>query len=306
MDDNWYGSSRLPKEIEEVFFKSKENPSTIANNLVSYAEKINTTLDPEMEEVIKKHPDSVVRYMRVVRNSGKAIGLDLIDSLKGNSSCLAQAAYHFGRLPRELEKDITNPDAFVNYAQALGTRIVEQEPIVFFDENKDQYKIANCVAKYAAVVGPLPVEFNRLLKANNESILEYATVLYRHNKTLDKELEDNLAGDNNNLYRYAQHHLRKRLPVHLEKTLTNPQVIYNYARQIVRGRLPEELENHLASDLSAAASYAFDVIRGYSSVRLPDVVHSAMVLTSSANLHDYNIKRYIKECENDTTIPGSW
>ena len=40
VNENWYGSNRLPANIEEVFFKSKEETSTIAYNIVCYAEKL--------------------------------------------------------------------------------------------------------------------------------------------------------------------------------------------------------------------------------------------------------------------------
>jgi hypothetical protein len=315
MEDNHYANKRLSKEIEQVFFKSKENADTIAQNLVTYAEKV--YLDPidiEMEHLIELDPNAVVRYIKHLKSVNRNIRPELLNCLKGNSNCLAAASVTVGRLPSELEVDITHPSDFITYISNLKYKvpnlrsesgILEQEQKVFFSNKLSPEKTAEWVAKYANHVGVLPQEFKELLKADNDSILQYQSFLAAKNLPLDDDLRDCLAGDDKNLFKYAQN-TRKRLPQHLEETLKNPQVLLSYARNIVQGRLPEELENHFASDLQAASNYAFEIIRGYASVRLPDVVHSAMILTNSANPNDYNIKRYVKECERDTTVPGSW
>lgn len=312
MSNNSNHGNRLPKDVEEVFFKSKESADTIASNLVNYAnETYNEPLSVELENLILKSPKAVVNYLTHLKYRHLPIRDVFIQSLKGHPHCLAQAAASVGRLPRELESEIVNADHFLTYVGSLrnngkSQRIIEQEPAVFFSGNNSPAKVAEAVANYAGFIGVLPPELKELLKANNNAIMSYANFLKNQNMSLDSDLVDCLAGDDENLFKYAQNYLRKRLPEHLEKTFTDPSIIVNYARNIVRGRLPEELENHLASDYRAAASYAFDVIRGFACVRLPDVVHSAMVMKSFETPNEPAIKRYIQECEKDTTISGSF
>lgn len=319
LQNNVHNHRRLPASIEEVFFKSKEPVETIAYNLVTYAGQVHLErLSKELECLILRNNSATVRYISWLKNQRLAIGDDFVLNLKGDENSLSAISGDVGRLPRDLEKDIVSPACFIQYVSGVKNynfrngikevRIEEQEKEVFFSNKKyTPEKMAEFVAKYANVVGPLPTELKELLKANSKAILEYAQTLKSKNMTLDDDLRDCLAGDSESLLRYAQYHLGgRRLPQHLEKTMTHPQSLYNYAKSIVQGRLPEELENHLASDTSVASAYAFDVVRGFASVKLPEVVHSAIVMRSFENPNDFHIKRYIKECEKDTSVPGSW
>lgn len=313
IEEEYYGYTRLPKNIEEVFFKSKEDPQTIANNLIRYAQKTSQdNLDSDLEGVIKKCPSAVVQYIYHLKCHSKPISKDLLPCLKGHGEQIAHVAQSFGRL-KDYEDDIQHPEHFVIYIQNIRihegktNRIPEMESRIFDPNKFPAEKVAECLVRYATFIGgPLPEELKVLLKGHGNQILEYATVLGSWAKPLDEDLLDSLAGDSNNLFRYAKNHLRKRLPNHLEKTMTEPQILLNYAKSIVKGRLPEELENHFAKDVRLASQYAFEVIRGFACVRLPDVVHTAMIMNSAANPNDYYIKQYVTECERDTTTSGSW
>lgn len=314
LEDEYYGHTRLPKNIEEVFFKSKEDASTIANNLVIYAQKVHgSSLDADLENVIKKCPNAVVNYVKYLNRYSKPISDDLIPTLRGHGSHIADVAQSFGRLPKEYEDDIEHPEHFVVYISNIRihegktNRIPEMESRIFDPNKFPACKVAECLVRYATFIGsPLPEELKVLLKGHGSQILEYATLMHNWGKVLDDDLRDSLAGDDNNLFRYAKNNLRKRLPVHLEQTMSDPQVLLSYAKSIVKGRLPEELENNFAKDVRLASQYAFEVIRGFACVRLPDVVHTAMIMNSAANPNDYYIKQYVTECERDTTTSGSW
>lgn len=312
MAENCYGKTRLPKECEAVFFKTNETECTVAQNLVHYAdETYQDNLDVELENLILKDASSTVNYIHHLTRHNKSVRPEIIYSLKGNGKCLSQISRNVGRLPLDLEACITDPADFLTYVAGLRNRgekhrIVEMENRIFLADT-DNPCMASFVAKYAQYIGELPQEFKDVLKKDGEAIMEYQNYLSRnYNKLIDDELRDCLAGNDRNLLKFASNYLHKRLPEHLEKTLTDPGVIYNYARSIVRNRLPEELENHLAKDYGVAVQYAFEVIRAYACVRLPEVVHSAMVMKSFELPHDSTIKRYINECEKDTTVPGSW
>lgn len=313
IEEEYYGQTRLPKNIEEVFFKSKEDQQTIANNLIRYAQRVSQdNLDSGLEGVIKKCPSAVVQYIHHLTSHSKPISSDLIPVLKGHGEQIAQVAQSVGRL-KEYEDDIQHPEHFVNYINNIRVfegktnRIPEMEKRIFDPNKFPAVKIAECLVRYATFIGqPLPEELKVLLKGHGNQILEYATLLQNWGKPLDEDLRDSLAGDDSNLYRYAKNNLRKRLPNHLEKTMSDPQTLLNYAKHIVKGRLPEELENHFAKEIRLASQYAFEVIRGFACVRLPDVVHTAMIMNSAAYPNDYHIKQYVNECERDTTVSGSW
>jgi hypothetical protein len=318
MEENYYGHDRLPKNIEEVFFKSKEGSDTIAMNLVSYARKSSSDdLDVEQEEVIKKSHHAVVQYVHHLASMGRTVNDDILNSLKGQPNCLAKISISVGRLASELEAEIKHPEYFVEYVGGIRSkdssftksnkyRIIELEQEVFLSGRFHPKEIAEYAVQYANVVGELPAELENLLKGHGPQVLKYANILSHIDKKISDDLLDSIAGDSNSLFEYANSYLRKRLPVHLERTMSDPKTLLNYARRIVRGRLPEELENHFANDYRFASEYAFEVIRGFACVRLPEVVHSAMVMKSFEIPNDSYIKRYISECEKDTTISGSW
>jgi len=308
--ENNYSKMRLPKENEAVFFKSNEDESTIAHNLVNYAEETyKDDLDHDLENVISKNAGATVRYIQHLSRYGKNIRPEIIYFLKGDGAFLCQISREVGRLPLDLEADIKSPNDFLTYFSGLchrgeKTRLIDMENRIFI--NNDSVAVPSCVAKYANLINELPQELKDILKKDNAAIMEYQAFISRKNKFIDNDLMDCLAGDDENLFKLASNYLSKRLPEHLEKTMSNPKSLFDYARLVVRNRLPEELENHLVKDHKIAVDYAFNIIRAYASVRLPEVVHSAIVMKSFEVPNDSTIKRYINECDRDTSVPGSW
>lgn len=318
LEENGFNGKRLPANYEEVFTKTKEEPETVAHNLVKYAQcAAESILDPWQEELIMKSPSATAGYIHFLANYRKVINPLLILSLKDDEDKLAIISSSVGRLDVELEQKIKKPENFVNYVSGIKihlgiyecsdkVRIPEMEQKVFIDQS-DSKKVAEELVRYATIIGKLPDELEDLLKGHGPEILSYLHFIKNRFKVeIRKELTDSLAGDSESLLKFAENHLRKRLPYHLEKTMTDPRCLLRYAKVVVCGRLPEELENHFATDYRIASNYAFEVIRGYACVKLPDVVHTAMIMKSYSDPNDYHVKRYVAECERDTTISGSF
>jgi hypothetical protein len=52
-------------------------------------------------------------------------------------------------------------------------------------------------------------------------------------------------------------------------------------------------------DVDCALKYAFDVIRGFSSVRLPDELHTFLAMKAFENTEHQGIKNYFSEISSD-------
>lgn len=94
------------------------------------------------------------------------------------------------------------------------------------------------------------------------------------------------------------------LPKYLEDTITTPRVALWYASKILKGRLPSHLEEVLLGDADCAAGYAFDVVRAYSSPRLPDVLHNSILMRSYSDPNNQLIRQYVAEVERTSKEPG--
>lgn len=97
----------------------------------------------------------------------------------------------------------------------------------------------------------------------------------------------------------------KRLPDYLEDSIDDPVELLDYAKVVVRGRLPSHLEDVFFKDVHMATQYAFDVIRGFAPVKLPDALHNFVIMESYKNTDDYQIKTYMKASESDPNKTGN-
>lgn len=175
---------------------------------------------------------------------------------------------------------------------------------VFFTTKMDNpSEVAACVARYAMFVGPLEPEFEALLAPNHDSIVQYVRHMNHWKSGYLPSVVDELAGDSRCLYRVAD--CIGRLPKHLEDTISEPRYTFMYALEVLRGRLPRHLEDVFFKDTHYAAKYAFEVIRGFSSVRLPDELHSFMVMKSFENPEDEDIRTYMDATDNDPNKMGN-
>ena len=201
-----------------------------------------------------------------------------------------------------------NTARLVKYVKKIGNyeRLPREIEQVFFTTKKETPEfVAENLAFYSNYVGKLEPEFERILKGSNNAILQYARVLHnRMNCRISEELQDNLKGDSSNLYSLALLY-DSRLPAHLEDSIDQPFFALKYATDVLRGRLPKHMEDVFFKDTRMASEYAFDVIRGFSSVRLPDHLHSFMIMESCRDPDNRYIKRYIEASESDPNKMGN-
>jgi hypothetical protein len=177
---------------------------------------------------------------------------------------------------------------------------------IFFTVKKESSElVASNLTHYAMTINKkMENEFEELLKCNHGAIVNYCIMVHRNEFPVNESLIDELKGDNAYLLSWATA-TDSRLPKHLEDSLTCPRICYRYALEVLRGRLPEHLEDVFFGNATYAAKYAFDVIRGFASVKLPEALHSFMVMQNAANPNDDDIKTYIEASESDPNKIGN-
>jgi hypothetical protein len=328
---------RLPAENEKCFFSGKEDPRSVASNVASYASLVGK-LDVELEALLKPSHKAILSYFGSLHQRDLDLPQELVDELKGDDENLLLYAKNIvrGRLPSELEDTFSNPNLCLSYAQFIRGPLPEhlEEKVFSPSDRADAGGIANILTKYAAITnGVLREGLKNRLKASNSAIIEYGRLQKTYGRTLDVELQDCLSGDSHRLYELASTIIVGRLPEHLENTMSDGSQLYQYAKMIMRGqrlpanleakladspdycvkyaeeivcgRLPEEVEVGLMKDHNAAVRYAFNVIRAFAPVRLPEQIHAYLVMKSFELPNDVLIKKYIDACDSDPNKAGN-
>lgn len=185
----------------------------------------------------------------------------------------------------------------------LPARLDPDRERVFLCSKESPGEVAACIARYAGWAGRMPAEIENLLRPNKDHLVSYIRTLRSRGIEFDLSLMDEVSGSSRLLYLLGK--TFGRLPDHLEKTIGEPKYAYLYAKEVLRGRLPLEMEDVFFKDELFAAKYAFDVIRGFHSVRLPDALHAFMVMKSFERPDDENIRAYIDAAENDPNKFGN-
>lgn len=174
---------------------------------------------------------------------------------------------------------------------------------VFFKEDVDPKQQAHHVYAYAMFVGErLSPRFESILVHNHTCLLQYMKC--QIGKEDDISLLDHLKGDSKCLYHWASW-TGRRLPSHLEDSIDDPYYALKYATDVVRGRLPDHLEKVFFKSAQHASEYAFEVIRGFSPIRLPDDLHNFMVMKSFEDPNDSSVKEYMEACDDDPNKGGN-
>lgn len=191
-----------------------------------------------------------------------------------------------------------------NWHRLEGKRLPLESERVFFRSKKETPKeIASCVARYSGWVGGLPPEFEALLVHCNDSTTHYIRAVHNRAGEYGEGLLGILAGDSRNLYRVSKD--LGRLPEELERTIGEPRYAFLYAKEVLRGRLPLEMESVFFGDAYHAAKYAFEVIRGFAPVRLPEELHTFMVMKSFEEPDNEHIRTYMEAAESDPNRVGN-
>lgn len=177
---------------------------------------------------------------------------------------------------------------------------------VFLRTKKERpEEVAACVARYSGWAGRLSPEVEEVLRPHRDSLVAYLKNVHHVGDEIPLRLLDDLKGDNRSMWRVAKS--IGRLPEHLEDTMGEGEAKYAflYAKEVLRGRLPRHLEDVFFKDVHHAAKYAFEVIRGFSSVKLPDELHAFMVMKSFENPEDEDIRAYMDASESDPSKVGN-
>lgn len=191
-----------------------------------------------------------------------------------------------------------------NWHRLNGTRLPPDSERVFFRTKKETPQdVAACVARYSSWVGSLGPELESLLVHSKDSVAQYIRSVHNRDGEYGESLLGVLAGDSRNLHRVSKD--IGRLPEGLERTITDPRYAFLYAKEVLRGRLPLEMESAFFGDAYYAAKYAFEVIRGFAPCRLPEELHTFMVMKSFEEPDNEHIRTYMEAAESDPNRVGN-
>jgi hypothetical protein len=186
-----------------------------------------------------------------------------------------------------------------------GERLPADREQVFL-KCRDRYPlvVAEHVAEYALFVGGLDAALEHLLLVSPQNVLKYVKIVHSRGQEVDPALVQALKVGSNFLFSWALH-TKKRLDEDLENALDDgtvncPRFCFRYAKEVLRGRLPDHLENVFSKydDAYNASKYAFEIIRGFAPCRLPDDLHTYMVMKSFQDPGNNSIKVYMEAAEN--------
>jgi hypothetical protein len=199
-------------------------------------------------------------------------------------------------------------------------RMPEEVENLFFNTKETAEEILTSLTEYHEHIGEsLPENLENLLYEKAKEAIPNAEqnfsfvhdfLRYCWNCVVNFEKKD--AQKYIDLYKGKSTHLvqwanwtNKRLPDYLEDSIDDPSELLDYAKEVVRGRLPSHLEDVFIKDVHIATQYAFDVIRGFAPVKLPDALHSFVIMESFKNPDDHRIKTYMKASESDPNKTGN-
>ena len=258
--------TRLPSESERCFFRGVEDAKKVSRNLLFYSNYVGD-VGEGLESVFLS--EDLSQYVRVLHIKGLKPSLGLLSRL--NDAQLVWASHFLGRLPEDLEARLQAPSLLSDYANN---------------------------------VGPLPSNLEDIIAESPDAVAQYIYVLKVNFREVPERLLRVLVGHDRHFGKLAQA-LGSRLPSYLEESISDPNLALNYAKTWVRGRLPEVVEQRaFMSDPRMAVRYAFEVVRGFANVRLPDALHNAVILHGG---DESDIRKYVLEvdrCSENSTGDG--
>lgn len=181
----------------------------------------------------------------------------------------------------------------------IRDRLPAEREELFFKSNENDVKKSVYLGQYAAYVGKLSPELEELLVHDLASVVDYQCRIHREGHgLLPDHILKHLEGKDRLLVRLGRG--LGRLPSWLEDTINEPKSIVDYAKYVVKDRLPSHMEERLVGDADQAVKYAFDVVRGFSSPRLSDLLHTFLIMKSFEVEHQ-GIRQYVHECSRKQT-----
>lgn len=257
-------SGRIPAESERCFFRTKESPERVSDNLVRYASVVGA-LDPEMESLLLG--SDVYSYAVALNRRGVDPRESILERFDEGELARFASYLNGRRLPEGFERRIVTPGVAQHYSEVVGGATPYLESLILQD-------VECCVRhiKFLLNKGESPDErFLRALAGHDRHFID-------------------LCGRMGGV-----------LPDYLLDTVTDPDVALQYAMRFLKGRLPSHVEEIFMNSPRHAVRYAFEVVRAFSSPRLPDPLHRSVIL--SVNVDEADVRRYIREVERTSEKP---
>lgn len=296
---SWMQANGIKERVpsaEKVFFK--EEGANASWSCARYA-RIVGKLPPELEAVILKSPAGCIVYAECVpQDQFPEAMVDVCGEYPAN---ITKLAGKIGRI-RRLEGRIDTPEDYVEYVSQIRERIPEMEERILFSGRFSASSLAIAAVKIMDKLtsfgyGPVneseaiaDTRLKALVKMDSDAVRSYIDILARRNAKVSADFYDAFVGDGRMLLILANH-LGKRLPENIENTWNSSDGLVEYAQRYVKRRLPEHLEILLSDNTKAACEYAFNVVRAYSSPKLSEALHNAMMLSPA----DEYTRRYSAE-----------
>lgn len=258
-------AGRLPVESERCFFRTKEAPERVSANLVRYASMVGD-VGEELESLVLV--GDVYGYGVELARRGVAVRESVLERMDEGELARFASYLNGRRLSERFERRIVTPGVAQHYCEVVGGATPYLESLILQDVECCMRHI-----KFLLNRGESPDErFLRMLAGHDRYFIE-------------------LCG-----------RIGGRLPDYLLDTVKDPDVALQYAARFLKGRLPAHLESVFMDSPRHAVRYAFDVVRAFSSPRLPDFLHNAVVLSVNADVSE--VRRYVTEVERTSEKPA--
>lgn len=233
---------RVPAEVERAFFKSKESPDKISNNIRVYAGFVGE-IPEELESLILD--SHVASYIALVHRRGVKFRDSLLNRL--SVPHLIYVTQYSGRL-RDHEHKIVSPSDVSEYASNVGPLSEEMERRLYGDPT--------AIMRYFKVLGhhfqKPPQHLIDALVGQDGCFLELAGMVGRLPRHLEESVTDPFVA-----LQYARTVVKGRLSENVERVLEkNPSVAAAYAIHVIRAwsnpRLPDSLHNAVLLNAGSA------------------------------------------------------
>lgn len=319
---------------EHVFFKENIDISERAMHMARYSHLVGP-LPEKFEEIIFKFPKHSLAYARGIKEFGDKHQMNFnisekhINAICDNTESAYETVVPLSKIIKkrlfDFEYKIKNPEEYVDYYSISG-EIPEIEERIFFDEKIEHSSILSSFAlrlMFTAAGGSLvsgssaltapaaaksrapalsrPGRNKKLLeivKKDKKTLLDYIKKLKYREKEIPDHVLQVFKGDGECLSTISEV-MQKRLPLDIENSWKGAEDKFvNYVCRYVQEPVSEELaESVLASNPHACVRYAYNVVRGFSSPKLSEFLHNAVIMSSFADPSNREIKKYVTDIE---------
>jgi len=240
---------RVPAEIEQVFFKSKESQDRISHNIRVYAGYVGEISDELESLILDSH---VASYIAVTHRRGVQFKESLLNRL--SVPHLLYVSQYSGRL-RDHEHKIVSPSDVAEYASNVGPLSEEMERRLYGDPT--------AIMRYFKVLGSHfqkpPGHLVDAMVGHDGCFVELAGMVGRLPRHLEESITDPYV-----VLNYARSVVKGRLSEKVETVLErNPAVAAAYAINVVRAWSNPRLPDSLHAAVLLNAGNAGEEIRKY-------------------------------------------